>query len=121
MIALLVLDGFTNFIQNVVAFAVLYLVLPTSYAVGNIAKRPLIIAVSIWVFKNTVSLLNLIGIAITLLGASLYTYFELEQDDSKEFLPGKVVDQELKDNDVGEQLRMTSIGVDESQTKTKIV
>jgi len=76
--ALLILDGFINFIQNLVAFAVLFLVTPTSYAVGNIAKRPLIVAVSIYVFKNTVTAMNILGIIITVIGhITLYTYFAL--------------------------------------------
>jgi len=74
----------------VVAFAVLYLVLPTSYAVGNIAKRPVIIAVSIGVFKNTVSTLNIIGILVTVIGASLFTYFELDEENSNESQPDSV-------------------------------
>jgi len=88
--ALLVLDGFTNFIQNVVAFAVLFLVTPTSYAVGNITKRPIIIAVSIYVFKNAVTAMNILGLVITVIGASLYTYFELDEDSSKGPIPKDV-------------------------------
>jgi len=69
---LLFLDGLLNFCQNIMAFAILSLVTPLTYAVANATKRISIIALSLVLLKNPVSFSNLFGIGLAITGIFAY-------------------------------------------------
>jgi len=82
--ALAVADGFLAFSQNLVAFTMLSIVSPVSYSVANASKRIFVIAVSIMLLRNPVSLSNAIGMSIAVLGVFLYNKAKFDQRAQKQ-------------------------------------
>lgn len=78
-LVLLVCDGLFNMIHNVLAFTVLALVSPLSYAVANASKRIVIIGGSILILQNTVSPLNAVGMMIAVFGVLCYNKAKYDQ------------------------------------------
>lgn len=72
VLLLLFLDGILAFLQNILAFSFLNLVTPLSYSVANASKRLFIIGVSILVFRNSVSFVNLFGMVLAVVGVFCY-------------------------------------------------
>ncbi|XP_067636639.1 solute carrier family 35 member E1 homolog isoform X2 [Eurosta solidaginis] len=72
VIALLFTDGVLNWLQNIIAFNVLSLVTPLTYAVASASKRIFVIAVSLLILGNPVTLLNCAGMALAIFGVLCY-------------------------------------------------
>lgn len=89
------LSSLCNVGQNVFAFTVINAVTPLSYAVANVTKRLVIITGSILTFKDPISLLSGMGIAIAIVGVYLYNRAKLsslEKMSKMDILPLSVYD-----------------------------
>lgn len=67
------LDGLYYYAYNEVAFFTLSQVNPITHAIGNTIKRVAIIATTVIVFGNPVSRQSMVGSAIAIVGALLYS------------------------------------------------
>uniref|UniRef100_A0A1A9Z2E3 Sugar phosphate transporter domain-containing protein n=1 Tax=Glossina pallidipes TaxID=7398 RepID=A0A1A9Z2E3_GLOPL len=72
VIALLFVDGVLNWLQNIIAFSVLSLVTPLTYAVASASKRIFVIGVSLIILGNPVTWINCFGMTLAILGVLCY-------------------------------------------------
>lgn len=68
----LALAGFVNFVSSQLAFNTLNLISPLSYSVANTFKRVCIAVIAIFYFNERLSMVNGIGIAISIGGVFIY-------------------------------------------------
>ncbi|XP_017473562.1 PREDICTED: solute carrier family 35 member E1 homolog [Rhagoletis zephyria] len=87
VIALLFTDGVLNWLQNVVAFNVLSLVSPLTYAVASASKRIFVIAVSLLILGNPVTWLNCVGMTLAIFGVLCYNRAKQVSRASETVLP----------------------------------
>lgn len=84
IICLLLLDGVLNWLQNIIAFSVLSIVTPLTYAVASASKRIFVIAVTLFVLGNPVTWLNIFGMTLAILGVLCYNKAKYDQRIEKE-------------------------------------
>lgn len=68
----LAIAGFVNFVSSQLAFNTLSQISPLSYSVANTFKRVCIAVIAIFYFNERLSLINGIGIAISIAGVFIY-------------------------------------------------
>ena len=71
---LLLVDGCLHWMQNILAFTLLKLVTPLTYAVANVTKRIAVITVSLLLLKNPVTVTNLGGMLMAIIGNYLLVF-----------------------------------------------
>ena len=84
---LLVIDGILHWLQNIVAFTILKMVAPLTYAVANVTKRISIISVSLILLKNHVTSSNVCGMLMAIGGVFYYNKVKYEENKIKTTLP----------------------------------
>ena len=74
VLGLLVVDGALHWLQNILAFTLLKLVTPLTYAVANVTKRIAVISVSLLLLKNPVTATNVGGMLMAVIGEARRVY-----------------------------------------------
>lgn len=84
VLGLLFLDGILNWFQNIIAFSVLSIVTPLTYAVASASKRIFVIGITLLVLGNPVTWLNIFGMTMAILGVLCYNKAKYDQRIEKQ-------------------------------------
>jgi len=84
---LLAVDGCLHWLQNLLAFTLLKLVTPLTYAVANVTKRIAVITVSLLLLKNPVTTTNMGGMMMAILGVFCYNRAKYRENLQQKTLP----------------------------------
>lgn len=87
VMTLLVVDGSLHWLQNILAFTLLKLVTPLTYAVANVTKRIAVISVSLLLLKNPVTYTNIGGMLMAILGVFCYNRAKHHENKANVTLP----------------------------------
>ena len=84
---LLLIDGVLHWMQNILAFTILKMVAPLTYAVANVTKRISIISVSLVLLGNHVTTSNVFGMLMAIGGVFYYNKVKYDENKMKTTLP----------------------------------
>jgi len=84
VLGLLFLDGILNWFQNIIAFSVLSIVMPLTYAVASASKRIFVIGITLLILGNPVTWLNIFGMTMAILGVLCYNKAKYDQRIEKQ-------------------------------------
>lgn len=84
VLGLLFLDGILNWFQNIIAFSVLSIVTPLTYAVASASKRIFVIGITLLVLGNPVTWLNIFGMTMAISGVLCYNKAKYDQRIEKQ-------------------------------------
>ena len=87
ILMLLIVDGIFHWLQNILAFTLMKLVNPLTYSVANVTKRIAVISGSIFMMKNEVTLMNVLGMSTAVGGVFMYNMVKYHEKVAKETLP----------------------------------
>lgn len=87
VLMLLAADGCLHWLQNLLAFTLLKLVTPLTYAVANVTKRIAVITVSLLLLKNPVTMTNVAGMMMAVLGVFCYNRAKYRENLDQKTLP----------------------------------
>ncbi|KAK4297359.1 hypothetical protein Pmani_030211 [Petrolisthes manimaculis] len=82
-LTLLVVDGGLSWLQNFVAFTILHHVTPLTYAVANATKRISIITVSLVLLGNPITVPNVAGMFLAIMGVLGYNKAKYDANQSR--------------------------------------
>lgn len=89
---MLPLNGLFNFGQNIAAFTVLSNVSPVSYSVATVTKRVVIIVTSLLLLRNPVTIYNILGMFIAIVGIAFYNKAKHDTNEKYMKLPTHIDD-----------------------------
>jgi solute carrier family 35 protein E1 len=87
IVFLLVIDGVLHWMQNILAFTIIKMVAPLTYAVANVTKRISIISVSLLLLQNHVTSSNVCGMVMAVSGVFYYNKVKYDENKLKTTLP----------------------------------
>ncbi|KAF7987424.1 hypothetical protein HCN44_003186 [Aphidius gifuensis] len=79
IVGLSIIDGVLNWLQNIIAFSVMSIVTPLTYAVASASKRIFVIAITLFILGNPVTGLNIFGMTLAIFGVLLYNMAKYKQ------------------------------------------
>lgn len=79
IVGLSIIDGILSWLQNIIAFSVMSIVTPLTYAVASASKRIFVIAITLFILGNPVTGLNIFGMTLAIFGVLSYNMAKYKQ------------------------------------------